>query len=114
MSAMSFVGYPDWKKVGKKLRDILNPPVDTGPSREERRAQRLRDSLKGFVYFDDFDELEAWSTNEVDAIQQANTPLLKRSASAVHDQNGPTTSVLLCHDYSGLHSYVKYLTPPSC
>lgn len=52
--------FPDWKKigwhVGKKLRDILTPPADTGPSREERRAQRLRDGSRGLVYFDDFDE----------------------------------------------------------
>lgn len=99
---MSLVAFPDWKKIGKKLRDILRPPVDAGPSREERRAQRLRDGLKGFVYLDDFDELEAWSPECVDNIQQANTPLLKRSGSIVHDQDGPTTSLLLCHDYSGV------------
>lgn len=102
--------FPDWKKigwhVGKKLRDIISPPADTGPSREERRAKRLRDGAKGLVYFDYFDELEAWSPEDVNPVQQANTSLLKRSASRVHDQVGPTTLVLLCHDYSGgYHDY---------
>lgn len=104
--AMFSVRFPDWKKVGKKLRDILNPPVDTGPSREERRARRLRDGLKGFVYLDDFDELKAWSQEDIDPIQRANTPLMKRSASAVHNHNCPTTSLLLCHDHSGLLPYI--------
>ena len=102
---MLSIGFPGWKKigwhVGKKLRDIIKPPTHTGPSREERRAQRLRDASRGLVYFDDFDELEAWSAVDVDPIQQANTPLLNRSASRVHDHVGPTTAVLLCHDHSG-------------
>lgn len=97
--------FPDWKKigrrVGKKLRDILDPPTHQGPSRDERRAQRLRDSLKGFVYLDDFDEVGAWSLDDVDSIQRANIPILERSASDVHDQNESTTSVMLCHDYNG-------------
>lgn len=107
---MFSVGFPDWKKigwhVGKRLRDIIKPPADTAPSREERRAQRLRDAPRGLVYFDDFDELEAWSAQDVDPVQQANMPLLKRSATRVHDSVGPTTLVLLCHDYSGgYHDY---------
>lgn len=104
------MGFPDWKRigrhVGKRLRDIINPPAETGPSREERRAQRLRDAPRGLVYFDEFDELEAWSAEDVDPIQRANTPLLKRSASRAHYQVKPTTVVLLCHDYSGgYHDY---------
>ncbi|KAL9102867.1 MAG: hypothetical protein Q9163_002019 [Psora crenata] len=65
--------FPDWnrigRKVGKKLRDVLSPPTDTGPSREERRAQRLLDVFKGFAYLDDFDELAAWKKADVDPIQ---------------------------------------------
>lgn len=104
---MPSTSFPDWKKigrnVGKKLRDILKPPATGGLSREERLDQRLRDSLKGLVYFDDFDEVEAWAADShIDPIQQANTPLLKRSTPHVHDQDTCTTSVLLCHDYSGL------------
>ena len=102
---MESLGFPDWKKigwhVGKKLRDILNPPKASSPTREERRAQRLRDSLKGFAYFDDFDEVLAWQPYDVDHIQVPNTPLLERPATQVHDHKGPTTPVLLCHDYGG-------------
>lgn len=85
------------------MKDILNPPKDTGPSREERRTQRLRDGLKGFVYLDDFDELESWDLDDIDPIQVSNTPLIVRSAPIVHSQTAPKTRVLLCHDYSGLH-----------
>ena len=107
---MILLAFPDWKKigwhVGKKLRDIINPPTHTGPSREERRAQRLRDGSRGLVYLDDFDELEAWAAEDVDPVQQSNTPLLQRSASQLHDHVGPTTLVLLCHDYhGGYHDY---------
>ena len=102
---MSFGDFPDigkiGKRIGKRLRDILNPPVDNGPSKEERLAQRLRDSLKGLVYFDNFDEIDAWRVEDVDPVQQANTPLLERPASQIYGQNGPTSRVLLCHDYSG-------------
>lgn len=107
---MLSIKLPDWEKIGwhigKKLRDIINPPADTLPSREQQRAQRLRDALKGLVYFDDFDDLEAWSAEDIDPVQQANVPLLQRSASRVHDHVGSTTLVLLCHDYGGgYHDY---------
>lgn len=103
---MYAIEFPDWKKigwhVGKRLKDILNPPKDTGPSKQERLAQRLQDGLQGLVYFDDFDEVEAWTQDSVDPIQVSNTPLQKRSAPGVHDQKGPVTSILICHDYNGL------------
>lgn len=73
---MSLPRLPDWKKIGKGirdgLRDILNPP-DPGPSDEDRLAQRLRDSLKGLVYFDNFDEVFSWQRDDVDPVQQAST-----------------------------------------
>lgn len=102
---MSFGDFPDLgkigKRVGKRLRDILKPPVYNGPSKEERLTQRLLDSLRGLVYFDNFDEVEKWVIDDIDPIQQANTPLLERAASQVYDQKTPTSRVLLCHDYSG-------------
>ena len=114
---MASLGFPDWKKIGRRigkgLKDILNPPADTGPTKEERRAQRLRDVLKGFAYFDDFDELIAWHPRDVDPIQQSNTPLLERSATGVHDQSIPHSSLLLCHDYSGgYHDYESVRPSP--
>ena len=102
---MSFEDLPDLgkigKRIGKRLRDVLHPPVDDGPSNEERLAQRLRDSLRGLVYFDNFGEIDEWKAEDVDPVQQGNTPLLQRPASQIYDQNGPTSRILLCHDYSG-------------
>ena len=102
MNASSF---PDWNKVGrrigKRLRDVLKPPQNDGPSKAEREAQRLRDQRKGFAYFDTFDEVLRWSSEDVFARQQANTPLLVRPATAVHDQKSPSTKLILCHDYKG-------------
>ncbi len=113
---MASFGFPDWKKigwrVGKRLKDILNPPTDTGPSKEERRMQRLRDVLKGFAYFDNFDELTTWQPGDIDPIQQANTPLLERPAAGLHDQSMPCTQVLLCHDYSGGYHDYESVRPP--
>ncbi len=102
---MSFGELPDLgkigKRIGKRLRDILIPPVDNGPSKEERLARRLQDGLKCLVYFDNFDEVENWKVEDVDPVQQANTPLIQRAASQIYDHDGPTSRVLLCHDYSG-------------
>lgn len=107
---MSSSALPNWDKIGRRigkgLRDILHPPRDTGPSPGEREAQRLRDVLKGFAYFDTFDELTNWAPGDVDPLQQANTPLLKRSRDHVHDCVRPSTKLILCHDYKGgYHDY---------
>ena len=113
---MASLGFPGWKKIGwhigKRLKDILDPPKDTGPSKEERKAQRLRDVLRGFAYFHDFDELEAWRPEDVDPVQQANTPLLERQLGDVHDRSGPCTELLLCHDYSGGYHDYEGIRPP--
>lgn len=109
--------FPDWKRIGrrigKRLKDVLGPnPNDPSPSVEERRAQRLRDALVGLVYLDTFEELESWQPADVDPIQQANQPLLSRS-STVHNQNGPRTKLLLCHDYKGgYHEYESVRPSP--
>ena len=103
---MSIASFPDWKKigkkVGKKLRDVIAPPTEGGPSREERRAQRLLDVFKGFAYFDDFDELEAWRGSDADPIQCANIPLMPRTNRDVSSGSVPTSRILLCHDYNGV------------
>ncbi|KAL8819486.1 MAG: hypothetical protein Q9191_007727 [Dirinaria sp. TL-2023a] len=107
---MELSSFPDWTKIGrrigKRLRDILDPPKNTGPSKEERREQRLRDVLKGFTYFDTFDEVFNWTRDDVHPVQPANTPLLKRSRTAGHTQAGRRAKLILCHDYhGGYHDY---------
>ena len=109
---ISPLSVPRWKRIGwhlgKRLRDILRgSPGDTGPSKEERLRQRRRDVLKGFAYFDHFQELEDWRPEDVDHIQIANTPLVRREESNPHEISGLKTSkVLLCHDYKGgYHDY---------
>ncbi|KAL8718237.1 MAG: hypothetical protein Q9225_004595 [Loekoesia sp. 1 TL-2023] len=114
---MNAVAFPDWRRIerriGKKLRDVLDPrPTVPGPSAEERRAQRLRDALVGLVYFDTFGEIESWTSTGIDPIHQANQPLLRRIAN-VHDQYGPKTRLLLCHDYKGgYHDYESVRPSP--
>ena len=102
---MSIVSFPDWKKigkrVGKKLRDVINPPSEDGPSRGERRAQRLLDVFKGFAYFDDFEEVTAWRAADADPIQCANIPLMLRTSHPVAEGVAATSRILLCHDYNG-------------
>ena len=89
------------RRVRGRLRDLL-PSPDTGPSPEERERQRQRDALKGFTYFDAFDQLETWTPASSDPLQAANTPLLRRPTRA----KPAGASVLLCHDYAGnYHDY---------
>jgi endo-beta-N-acetylglucosaminidase D len=97
-----------WKDILRPIRDgyrHLFPSPDTGPTLEEREKQRRLDWLKGFTYFDTFDQLETWSEGDSDPIQRANTPLLaRRSEEARNDAQ--KANVLICHDYSGnYHGY---------
>jgi endo-beta-N-acetylglucosaminidase D len=97
-----------WKDILRPIRDgyrHLFPTPDTGPTSEERRVQREKDRLKGFTYFDTFDQLVSWDVSESDPLQRANTPLLLRAI----DLDAGTearSNVLLCHDYAGnYHDY---------
>ena len=109
---MSVASFPDWKKIvkkiGKKLRDVIAPPAEDEPSREARRAQRLLDVFKGFAYFDNFDEVEAWQEAGVDPLPRANVPLIPRTGSEVANTAVAKTSVLLCHDYDGLDQSITH------
>ncbi|PVI08625.1 glycoside hydrolase family 85 protein [Periconia macrospinosa] len=97
-----------WKDILRPIRDgyrHLFPSPDTGPTPEEREKQRELDRLKGFAYFDTFDQLETWSEIDADPLQRSNTPLLVKSR-----PTGPETeqkaATILCHDYSGnYHEY---------
>lgn len=115
---MDTSAFPDWRRIGhrigKRLKDVLDPqPTNPGPSPEECKAQRIRDSFKGLVYFDNFAEVEAWSESDIDPIQQANQPLLFRHSSQVHDDIGSKTKLTLCHDYKGgYHDYESVRPDP--
>ncbi|KAH3965569.1 hypothetical protein HBI37_002250 [Parastagonospora nodorum] len=97
-----------WKDILRPIRDgyrHLFPTPDTGPSPEERRLQRERDRLKGFEYFDTFDQLEGWEESDSDPLQISNTPLLPRIVGTAAKE-GPKARVLLVHDYAGnYHDY---------
>ncbi|KAL5466232.1 hypothetical protein PMIN06_000205 [Paraphaeosphaeria minitans] len=98
----------DWKDILRPIRDRyrdLFPSPDTGPTPKEREKQRRLDQLKGFTYFDTFDQLEAWTEADSDPIQRANTPLLPRP-SPISENGAQKANVLICHDYSGnYHGY---------
>lgn len=95
-----------WKDILRPIRDgyrHLFPSPDTGPTPEERRKQRDADRLKGFAYFDTFEQLETWTEGDADPLQRANTPILVRSD---EQEVLAKASVLLCHDYAGnYHDY---------
>ncbi|KAF2016630.1 glycoside hydrolase family 85 protein [Aaosphaeria arxii CBS 175.79] len=97
-----------WKDILRPIRDgyrHLFPSPDTGPTPEERERQRLLDSIRGFTYFDNFEQLKSWTEQSTDPIHRANTPLLRRSVIAESSGLG-TASIVLCHDYSGnYHTY---------
>jgi endo-beta-N-acetylglucosaminidase D len=97
-----------WKDILRPIRDgyrHLFPAPDTGPTPEERARQRHIDRLKGFEYFDTFEELKTWTSADCDPLARSNTPLLSRSRS-IADGVNKKSKVLLCHDYSGgYHEY---------
>lgn len=91
-----------WKDILKPIRDRLDdllPPDDVDPEKQRKRQQ---DALKGFTYFESFDELEAWSTKAVDPIQVSNTPILPREPR----DDPEKAQITLIHDHAGnYHDY---------
>ncbi|KAF2232128.1 glycoside hydrolase family 85 protein [Viridothelium virens] len=92
-----------WKDVLKPIRDRLDdlfPPNE--PGQKQREARQRRDLLKGFKYLESFDELEAWSPQDVDPLQVSNTPLLPRESASSFEK----ANLTLLHDYAGnYHDY---------
>lgn len=102
-----------WKDILRPIRDgyrHLFPTPDTGPTPEERSKRREEDRLKGFTYFDTFEQLQNWDFRESDPLQRANTPLLRRCIDPNNGTNG--ANVLLCHDYAG--NYHDYESVQKC
>ena len=100
-----------WKDILRPIRDGLrdqlpprNSPED--PAEEQkRRRQRESDSLKGFAYFDSFEQVEDWRPDEVESWQRANAPLIRRPPFLQGNDNDKAR-VILIHDYAG--NYHKY------
>lgn len=101
-------GMLGWKDILRPIRDgyrHLFPLPDTGPTPGERRKQRELDRLKGFTYFDTFEQLEKWTEADSDPLQRANTPLLRRHKAFERESVGKA-KVVMCHDYAGnYHAY---------
>jgi endo-beta-N-acetylglucosaminidase D len=97
-----------WKDILRPIRDGYRhyfPVPDSGPTPEERHKQRNLDQLKGFTYFDTFEQLDTWSEAESSPIQRANTPLLRRHLTDTEDHLDKA-AILLVHDYAGnYHDY---------
>lgn len=99
-----------WKDILRPIRDGLrdNLPSPHRPSddteKQKRELQRRRDRLKGFTYFDSFDKIGDWTQEDVDPLQRANTPLLRRATCPPYDDG--KADVTLIHDYAGnYHDY---------
>ena len=101
-----------WKEILRPIRDGLKDRLPSKPQPppdpKARRRQRALDALKGFAYFEDFDELEEWKAEDVDPLQRSNTPLLQRCEP--RDGLRMKSKILLVHDYAGnYHDYESTL-----
>ncbi|KAK4963755.1 hypothetical protein LTR28_004443 [Elasticomyces elasticus] len=101
-----------WRDALRPIRNCIrdNLPIlsrDADDEVEKRRRQRRIDGLKGFVYFDTFEELEQWVPDDVDPIGRANTPLTSRPTDTPEADNSKhLANIMLIHDYAGnYHNY---------
>jgi endo-beta-N-acetylglucosaminidase D len=76
-------------------------PVKTSSARDNASRKKYEDRLKGFAYIDTFDELASWTEEAVDALQIANTPLLRAGFSGNDGYNDSRSKTMLIHDYKG-------------
>ncbi|KAF4554221.1 Hypothetical protein D9617_5g070980 [Elsinoe fawcettii] len=94
-----------WKDILRPIRDRLrdNPPqpgkFESNEDKRKRQTVRADDALKGFVYIEDFDELDQWRADHIEPHQISSTPLLKRPSCCT--ENKGKSGVALIHDYSG-------------
>jgi endo-beta-N-acetylglucosaminidase D len=98
-------GTASWRDVLRPIRDGIRRyfPERTDPDEtKERERKRQADALKGFAYFESFEQLKSWTPEDSDPLQRANTPLLPRSP--IEQETG--AKVLVCHDFNGgYHDY---------
>ncbi|KAI9697725.1 MAG: hypothetical protein M1820_007712 [Bogoriella megaspora] len=86
------------KDILKPIRDRLDDLMPTPtPDRREWQHRQQREALKGFAYFESFEELHAWSTEDVDPLQVSNTLLISRAPLSKYGK----ATITLIHDYAG-------------
>jgi hypothetical protein len=111
--SLAFYANENWRDILKPIRDGFDNIRDRLPGQrrdeaEERKARlllRRRNTLKGFAYFESFEELLAWTPDQVDVIQKSTFPLLQRPEISVNvDANkSPAARIMICHDFSGAY-----------
>ncbi|PNS14612.1 hypothetical protein CAC42_1634 [Sphaceloma murrayae] len=102
------MGWKDFlRPIRDRLRDNLPHPEqdESDDDKRKRREKRAQDAIKGFVYFDTFDDLESWYVTDAQLHQKAIVPLLRRTASPA-PAGKQVSNVTLVHDYGGAyHEY---------
>ncbi|KAI5239892.1 hypothetical protein E4T42_08572 [Aureobasidium subglaciale] len=94
-----------WKDILRPIRDGLRDNLPSKPPRRdpEKDIRCEQDALKGFTYFDSFQDVDDWRPDQAYSFQRANTPLLLRSCPNTVDGRARVT---LIHDFSGnYHDY---------
>ena len=92
-----------WRDILRPIRDGLRdnlPGPDHKKDRpsDEHLKRHFEDTLRGFAYFESFEEIDQWREDAVDPLQRSNTPLLPRPRSDVGYEKAPITVI---HDQSG-------------
>jgi len=99
-----------WRDILRPIRDGLrdNLPERRKPEDRQHAEQRQHDALKGFAYFESFEGVEAWRSEDVLPLQQANTPLLRPPASTSSTAQRGKAKLTLIHDFAGnYHDYER-------
>ena len=79
----------------------MAPISEADKARELKR--KVDHDLRGFAYFDSFEELDHWTEASVDPLHKANTPLLKRPDMPASLHMKESSNVMVMHDYRGAY-----------
>jgi endo-beta-N-acetylglucosaminidase D len=75
--------------------------TEADKARELKR--KVDHDLRGFAYFDSFEELNQWTEAKVDPLHKANTPLLRRPDIPASFHKTESSNVMVMHDYRGAY-----------
>ena len=98
-----------WRDILRPIRDGLRDNLpehhrkDQDRDHDEQLKSRHQDSVRGFAYFETFDELEHWREEHVDPLQRSNTPLLRRPQT--HRSDGKASLTVIHDQAGGYHAY---------